>query len=171
MKIPLDHICVKSGVLCPRCQGLVASGAVEDHEVNVMRALLELEGTPEFKFLRNSIYHRAIKLGDFLAILLQLADSVSNPRLINRLDRHLSDALGMRVRVIDRSSGNIKHIVSQLIMPARVSGINTLWLPDGSTQYIVRIPRSDSRYLPASREVIEEVLSNLIGSGVRIRAE
>ncbi len=136
-----------------------------------MQVLLELEDDPEFKLLKNATYYKAVRVDNFLVVTLQFADSIVNPRLINRLDRRLSELLNLKVRVIDKSTGNIKHIVSQLIMPARVSGINTLWLPDGSTQYIVRIPRSDSRYLPASKEIIEEVLSNLIGGGVRIRAE
>ncbi len=171
MKIPLDQICVKSGVLCPRCQGLVDSRAVEPHEVEVIRVLLELEDNADFQFLKGATYYKAVRSDNFLVLLIHLPDSYANPRLISKLDRQLSELLGVKVRVVDRSSNNIKSIALQLMMPARVSGINTLWLPDGSTQYIVRIPKSDSRYLPASREVIEEVLTNLIGSSVRIRTE
>lgn len=171
MKIPLDQICVKSGVLCPRCQGLVDSRAVEPYEIEVMRALLDLENNPDFKFLKDLVYYKAVKSGNFLVLLLQFPDFSTTPRLISKLDKQLTEMLGIKVRVIDRSSNNIKSVALQLIMPARVSGINTLWLPDGSTQYIVRIPRSDSRYLPASKEVIEEVLSSLVGNSVRIRTE
>lgn len=171
MKIPLDQICVKSGVLCPRCQGLVESRVVEPYEVEVMRALLELEDNANFQFLKEATYYKAVRLNNFLVLLIDLPNSYTNPWTLNKLDRQLSELLSVKVRVIDKSSNNIKSIVLQLVMPARVSGINTLWLPDGSTQYIVRIPKSDSRYLPASKEVIEEVLTNLIGSSVRIRTE
>lgn len=171
MRIPLDHICVRSGVLCPRCQGLVDSRVVEPYEVDVMRVLLDLEDKPEFKFLKDAVYHKTLKLADLLVITIQLPDSLTNQRLINKLDRQLSEVLGIKVRVIDKSVNNIRSIAFQLVTPARISGINTLWLPDGSVQYIVRIPKSDSRYLPASKEVIEEVLSTLVGSSVRIRTE
>lgn len=171
MRIPLDHICVRSGVLCPRCQGLVDSRVVEPYEVDVMRVLLDLEDKPEFKFLKDAVYHKALRLADLLVITIQLPDSLTNQRLINKLDKQLSEVLGIKVRVIDKSVNNIKSIAFQLVTPARISGINTLWLPDGSVQYIVRIPKSDSRYLPASKEVIEEVLSTLVGSSVRIRTE
>jgi RNA-binding protein YhbY len=158
-------------VLCPRCQGLVDSRVVEPYEVDVMRVLLDLEDKPEFKFLKDAVYHKTLKLADLLVITIQLPDSLTNQRLINKLDRQLSEVLGIKVRVIDRSVNNIRSIAFQLVTPARISGINTLWLPDGSVQYIVRIPKSDSRYLPASKEVIEEVLSTLVGSSVRIRTE
>lgn len=171
MRIPLDHICVRSGVLCPRCQGLVDSRVVESYEVDVMRVLLDLEDKPEFKFLKDAVYHKTLKLADLLVITIQLPDSLTNQRLINKLDKQLSEVLGIKVRVIDKSVNNIRSIAFQLVTPARISGINTLWLPDGSVQYIVRIPKSDSRYLPASKEVIEEVLSTLVGSSVRIRTE
>jgi len=171
VRIPLDHICVRSGVLCPRCQGLVDSRVVEPYEVDVMRVLLDLEDKPEFKFLKDAVYHKTLKLADLLVITIQLPDSLTNQRLINKLDRQLSEVLGIKVRVIDKSVNNIRSIAFQLVTPARISGINTLWLPDGSVQYIVRIPKSDSRYLPASKEVIEEVLSTLVGSSVRIRTE
>ncbi|MCC6022306.1 MAG: transcription elongation factor [Desulfurococcaceae archaeon] len=171
MRIPLDHICVRSGVLCPRCQGLVDSRVVEPYEVDVMRVLLDLEDKPEFKFLKDAVYHKTLKLADLLVITIQLPDSLTNQRLINKLDKQLSEVLGIKVRVIDKSVNNIRSIAFQLVTPARISGINTLWLPDGSVQYIVRIPKSDSRYLPASKEVIEEVLSTLVGSSVRIRTE
>lgn len=171
MRIPLDHICVRSGVLCPRCQGLVDSRVVESYEVDVMRVLLDLEDKPEFKFLKDAVYHKTLKLADLLVITIQLPDSLTNQRLINKLDKQLSEVLGIKVRVIDKSVNNIRSIAFQLVTPARISGINTLWLPDGSVQYIVRIPKSDSRYLPASKEVIEEVLSTLVGNSVRIRTE
>jgi RNA-binding protein YhbY len=171
VRIPLDHICVRSGVLCPRCQGLVDSRVVEPYEVDVMRVLLDLEDKPEFKFLKDAVYHKTLKLADLLVITIQLPDSLTNQRLINKLDKQLSEVLGIKVRVIDKSVNNIRSIAFQLVTPARISGINTLWLPDGSVQYIVRIPKSDSRYLPASKEVIEEVLSTLVGSSVRIRTE
>lgn len=171
MKIPLDHICVKSGVLCPRCQRLVDSRVVEPYEVDVMRALLDLEDVAEFRFLRTATYQKSIKMDNLLVLILQLSDSLVHPKVLTKLDKQLSDLLGIKVRVIDKSSGSVKTLVSQLIAPARVIGINTLWLPDGSIQYIVRIPRSDNRYLPASRETLEGVLGSLIGSSVRIKVE
>ena len=171
MKIPLDHICVKSGVLCPRCQRLVDNRVIEPYEIDIMRTLLDLEENAEFRFLRTATYQRSIKINNLLVLVLQLSNSFVQPRVLARLDKHLSDLLGIKVRVIDKGSGNIKTLVSQLIAPARVIGINTLWLPDGSIQYIVRIPKSDNRYLPASKEILEDVLGNLIGNNVRIKVE
>jgi transcription antitermination factor NusA-like protein len=59
----------------------------------------------------------------------------------------------------------------QLVYPARVTGVNTLWLPDGSVEHIVRVPRSDLRYLPTRITSIEEALSKISGVSVKIRIE
>jgi len=170
VKIPLDHICVKTGVLCPRCERLVSSGEIEKFEVNVMRLLLELEEKTEFKFLRNAIYHKAINVDNFLILIIELKEHITS-RLLGRLGRALSDELKMRVRVVNKSNTNIREIASQLLYPARVIGVNTLWLPDGTVEHIVRIPRSDSRYLPSNIYALEQVLSVVTGMNVKIRTE
>jgi len=148
----------------------VSSGEIEKFEVNVMRLLLELEEKTEFKFLRNAIYHKAINVDNFLILIIELKEHITS-RLLGRLGRALSDELKMRVRVVNKSNTNIREIASQLLYPARVIGVNTLWLPDGTVEHIVRIPRSDSRYLPSNIYALEQVLSVVTGMNVKIRTE
>ncbi|HDD26170.1 MAG TPA: transcription elongation factor NusA [Acidilobales archaeon] len=173
MRIPLDYVCVKSGILCPRCQSLVRSGAIEEFEVDLMKMLLELEeGNPEFRFLRNLTYVKAIKSGNFLVLMVKRHGGPIPHNSLVKLARVLSDRLGkIRVRVIDKTQGDLKSIATQLLSPARVLGINILWLPDGTTQHVIRVPRFDNRYLPYSREVLEQILTSIIGHPVRIRIE
>jgi hypothetical protein len=76
MKIPLDYLCVKSGLLCNRCQSLVDSGEVDSFEVKVMQALLELEET-QFKELKDSTYYKAIKVNDLLILLVGSGPSMT----------------------------------------------------------------------------------------------
>ena len=171
MKIPLDYLCVKTGVLCPRCQRLVDTGVVKDYEVPVMRALLELEDRPDFKYLKNSTYVKALKLNDVMILIIEVKDLNVKPKDLGRLGRMLSSKLNIKVRAINKVSGNIRELARQLIYPARVTGVNTLWLPDGSVEHIVRIPKGDLRYLPARMSSLEEVLSKMTGMSVRIRVE
>lgn len=169
MKIPLDHVCVRTGVLCPRCQRLVESGEVEKYEVDVMRELLNLEERPDFKFLKDAKYVKSILTRNMLVLIIEAADSNIHPRILGRLGRALSEKLNTRVRVINKAHGDLREIARQLMYPARVIGVNTLWLPDGTVEHIVRIPRSDSRYLPANTAVLEDILSKITGMNVRIR--
>ncbi|MCC6014574.1 MAG: transcription elongation factor [Desulfurococcaceae archaeon] len=167
MRIPLDQLCVKSGVLCPRCESLVRSGAVTELDVEVMRALLKAESAPDFRFLRDSAYVRSIKLGSMVVIQLD-APNVDSRSLL-KLAKYLESELGSRIRIVNSKGASTKELVRSIIQPARVLGVNTLWLPDGTMEYVVRIPKSDLRYLPAPQEEIENLLTAMVGANVRIR--
>ncbi|ARM75999.1 transcription elongation factor NusA [Acidianus manzaensis] len=168
MKIPLDYLCVKSGLLCNRCQSLVDSGEVDPFEVKVMEALLELEDT-QFKELKDSTYYKSIKVNNLLILLVGSGPSMTIQKWI-KVAKALQDKLGMKVRIIEKSS-NIKSSAVQLLSPARVLGVNTVWLPDGSVQYVIRVSRNERRLLPADAVSLESILSKIHDTRVRIRVE
>ncbi|MGC9009286.1 MAG: transcription elongation factor NusA [Sulfolobales archaeon] len=172
MKIPLDYICVKTGVLCPRCRKLVESGVVSEFEVDLMRLLIDLESDPEFKnFLNNFTYVKAYKISDTIVILGEYPQR-SDQRIIQRISKILGDRLNAKVRIISAGAKkDIKSIVSQLVFPARIIGVNIVWLPDGSHQYVVRIPRTDLRYMPMSSDNVEKLIEMISGESVRIKIE
>jgi sorbitol-specific phosphotransferase system component IIBC len=158
---------VKSGVLCPRCESLVRSGAVTELDVEVMRVLLKAESAPDFRFLRDSEYVRSVKLSNIVVVQLDAPNTDSKSLL--KLAKYLESELGSRVRIVNSKSASTKELVRSIIQPARVLGVNTLWLPDGTMEYVVRIPKSDLRYLPAPQEEVENLLSAMVGTNVRIR--
>jgi sorbitol-specific phosphotransferase system component IIBC len=158
---------VKSGVLCPRCESLVRSGAVTELDVEVMRVLLKAESAPDFRFLRDSEYVRSVKLSNIMVVQLDAPNTDSKSLL--KLAKYLESELGSRVRIVNSKSASTKELVRSIIQPARVLGVNTLWLPDGTMEYVVRIPKSDLRYLPAPQEEVENLLSAMVGTNVRIR--
>ncbi|MCX8184600.1 MAG: transcription elongation factor NusA [Sulfolobales archaeon] len=169
MKIPLDQLCVRSGVLCPRCEALVKSSAITELDLEVMKVLLKTESIPDYKFLRDSEYIRSVNLGSVLIVQLNTPSIGVDQRSLVKLSKHLESYFKTRVRVVDAKNASTKDLVRNIIQPARVLGVNTLWLPDGSMEYVVRIPRTDLKHLPASQEDIEYLLSQIVGANVRIR--
>ncbi len=168
MKIPLDYLCVKSGLLCNRCQSLVDSGQVDNFEINVMKILLDLEDT-QFKELKDSTYYKAIKVNNILILLVSSGPSMTIQKSI-KVAKVLQEKLGMKVRIIEKTS-NIKSSAVQLLSPARVLGVNTVWLPDGSVQYVIRVSRTEKRLVPADALVLESALSKIHDTQVKIRVE
>jgi transcription antitermination factor NusA-like protein len=167
MKIPLDVICVRSGVLCPRCRRLVESGEHQEVEVDVMKHLLELENDNNFKFLKNSSYVKSYKVNTTLIVILDIAEPVPRQNFI-RLAKALEERLGLRIRIVQKTS-DPKQFIQQLISPARIQGIDSVWTPDGSVQHIVRIPKSDVRFLPMRIDVLENLLSSIYNEIYRIK--
>lgn len=172
MKIPLDILCVKTGVLCPRCQSILRSGSVRDYEVDVMRELLDLEELADFKFLKDMEYVRSVTgEGALVVILQETKDNTPDPRSLNKLSWTLSERLKIRARIITNTK-DLKEVVKQLVFPARITSVNTIWLPDGTVEYVVRVPKFELRNLPFKRrEIIEDLLTQITGNVVRIRAD
>lgn len=168
VKIPLDYICVKTGILCPRCQRLVDTGKVSREEIPIMKALIELEEDKEFKQLKDLQYEKAISSKDLVVIIVKSGDA--DPLFLKKTAKALSESLGKRVQIVEQSK-DLKRLASELLSPVRINGVNTVWLPDGSTEYIVRISRFDLKSLPSKIDVLEEILSKIIGAPARIRPE
>ncbi len=172
LRFPLDYICVKTGVLCPRCQKLIDSGEVEVFEVDIMRVLIDLENDDELKDLVKSLtYIKSYKVSDTIVVLVDLKEKFVHPSILQRIARAIGERLRARVRVINSASKDLRSVASQLVFPARILGINTVWLPDGSTFYVVRIPRNEARYIPIPLSTVERILSSITGIDVQIRAE
>lgn len=168
MKIPLDYICVKSGVLCPRCRHMVESGQVQKYEIEVIRHLIELEERdPAFRFLRDATYVKSYMIDDFLVLIIDILNDVA-PQTLIRLARVLGERLNMKVRAVKRLN-DMKMVIAQILSPARIQGVNTVWSPDGTVQYVVRISRYDARFLPISIDELEKLLNMIFNKAFKIK--
>ncbi len=164
MRIPLDVICVKTGILCPSCQRKVDEGIVQPYEVDVMRKLLELE-EKELKQLRNFEYVKSYDLGSVLIVVLK--GDQTDPELIRKVRQALTKALDRRVRVVIKVP-EPREVASQVLIPLTVKGVNVVWLPSGTQKYVVRV-KGPIRKLPAPKEELEKVLSDILGAPIEIR--
>lgn len=170
MKLPLDHVCVRTGILCPLCERKVSSGMVEPFEVDVMRAITDLEQDQELKgYMGDMAYVKAYRFRDTIVILVDRRSEIPQ-EIYQRISRSLGDLLKANVRIL-WSSKDLKSIASQLLFPARILGVNIVWLPDGSSFYVLRIPRRDLRGLSLPLRAAEQILSKIAGSSVQIRSE
>lgn len=157
VRIPLDTICVRSGLLCPRCEARIREGEYEEWEVDVMKALLDVG-----ERLGGEVrYVKAHRVGGEVYIFLEA------PRgLPVWLGQELSRALGARVYVVEYSK-DIRRLASNLLHPARVIGLDYSYLPDGSTLLQVKVDRSPRRGV---EELAKKVLSLVSGMEVTIQA-
>ncbi len=161
--------------MCPRCQALVDSGKVDEREVDIMRALIELEESGKVPELRDAVYHKAYFIdSNLIIIVMDVGGTSSVPvftRLARKIEQALSDKLGgVRVKIVPRVN-DIRTLAAHLLYPARVLGVNYVYMPDGSVEYVVRVSRRDRRRVEPQKEFLESVLSELSGQKVRIRFE
>ena len=167
MKYPLDRICVKSGILCPRCQRLVDTGVVKEYEIPIMKELILLEESKYKELRQKGTYHKSYRSNNLVIVVV---DGIGNPRILEKLSKELSSKLGLRVKVVERK-GDQRLFIEQIVHPATLLGVNTLWLPDGTEQIVVRIYRRDYRIIGPRKEDYEKILGQIFGKAVRIRFE
>jgi transcription antitermination factor NusA-like protein len=161
----LDKICVKSGILCPNCQRKVDTGIVGKYEIPIMRELMFLED--EMKELRKGEYVKAYEVDNMVIVLVKGFD---NQEELDKISRRLSERLGRKARLVNLVNDQRK-LVEQVIAPATLLGLNTVWMLDGREEIIVRVARRDQRFLAGRKKKLEELLSKILGRSVRIRFE
>jgi len=138
-----------------------------------MKALIELEESEGLQTLKKATYYKAYFIdGDMVIIVMDLGVGTSVPvfsRYAREIEQRLREKLGRKVRVIPKAN-DVRGLATHLLYPVRILGVNTLWLPDGSIEYVVRIPRRDERRLGNAKEVYERILSELLGKRTRIKS-
>ncbi|GAB6148240.1 transcription elongation factor NusA [Stetteria hydrogenophila] len=158
VRIPLDKVCVRTGFLCPACQAKVEKGIVQPWEVDVMRALLEVEdelGPLDFEYVR------AERVKGTLYIFVRGAMGAP-ARVEEALAGKLREKGVRRVRILGEASDPVSAIKVAL-HPARVLGVNRYYLPDGSVYYVARVPKADRDLLPGRLEDARYLLSKIEG--------
>jgi len=162
LKYPLDRICIKSGVYCPYCQQKIESEVVEKSELEVLRALVELED--KLKFLKKGEYVKSITLNDEVYVFVKDDFDLSE---LNTLEHELSKELHRKVRVIEYVP-DTRRLVERIMYPASIISINRVWLPNGTEIMNIRISRRDRKHLTPSKEQIEALIEKISGVKTRI---
>jgi transcription antitermination factor NusA-like protein len=165
MKTPICTIDIKSGFLCGRCQDKLEKGLITQLDIDMAKELLSLEDkNPSLKDVE---FKRAVDTGQMVIVIVgqgNLPEALtSKGNVIKELEKRLSK----KIRVIEENS-NIRRTIEDMVTPAAVLGINTLWLPDGSLEKKVRLSANDSKKLPADIQVLEEAVKSLTRERIRI---
>ncbi len=165
MKIPFCAFCVKTRVFCARCQELLESRQYDTVDVDVINAILNVKQRFE-QHLSNVEYVKSYSTDDSIIVVLRGIKSV--PRnVIQEFEQALREQLGKKVRVVERTS-NINELAAQLAQPARILTVAVSWLPDGTSEAVVKITRYEARRLPFKPEELARILSLITGTPVRV---
>lgn len=164
MKLPICLVCMKSGILCPSCQEKFDRGEISPLDIEVARHLLEIE--KKYPAIKDSTFFKAIDVGKMLIVLVKSERRLYRP-LWNKVAKKLSLRVNKPVRVVEKTA-SIRQIAEQVLAPARVLGVNVVWLPDGSRENYIKISQSDMKRLAISVRQAEKVISEFTKEVVHI---
>jgi transcription antitermination factor NusA-like protein len=165
VKAELCSFCLKSGILCPKCSARLKSGDISGVDLKVARLLLSLE--VKFPSLQNVFFHRAVDAGRTLAIVVGPGDV---PRLLGyggKIIRAISEETGKSVRVLEFGVDD-RRFLEDLFAPLNIVTINTIWLPDGSTETRVILRRRRGSQLPFDLKTLKEIASKIRNITLRV---
>ncbi len=166
VKTVLCSFCLKSGILCPKCLARVKSGEVTELDLKIARLLLPLE--EKYPSLQNVYFHGAVEADNTLAIIVGPGDV---PRILSyggKIIKTLSEETGKNIRVLEYGVDDRKFL-EDLFAPLNIVTINTIWLPDGTTEtrVILRRRRRDSR-LPFNVKALKEIARKVRNITLRV---
>lgn len=167
MNTPLCQFCLKSGILCPKCQENLRLGKIDDLDIKIARLLLKLE--KKYSSLGDITFHKAYSANDLIAIVV---DRGNLPILLGyggKIIRELSEKTGKKIRILEKEGGRRKFL-EDLFAPINIVTINTIWLPDGSTETRV-ILAGHPRRLPADVETLKTLAWKIRKMTLRIGFE
>lgn len=147
MQIQLCEFCLKSGMLCSKCQAKLESGEVSDQYMEVAKTLLNMEN--QYQFLQKVRLDNVLDAGGYLILVVGKGDNAKF-NSAQKLIRDLGDKFNKRVLVIESGTKDRKFL-EDLFANQHIVTINIIWLPDGSTETRVVLQGRGSRRLSKKR--------------------
>lgn len=165
VSIPLDKICVRNGIFCPKCQSLLDQGKYTNVDVAVMKALLDLERKyREF----NIRFVKSYQIDDLLYVLVEARPGV--PASLGKDIRlRLPEDLGIeRVMVVEYRK-DPRTMIEQLFHPHPIISLEEAFLPDGSNVAIIKLPRDAEGFMKTFKgRILLRLTQKLLGKPVYI---
>jgi len=155
MQTSICEVCLKSNILCNACQEKLNKGMISKTEVDVLRFLYNL--SEKMRSLRDVKISRIVDCG----VLLIIAGRGDAARLVGKggsVVKAVAKQFKKSVRVLEEAT-SFKEFIEELISPAHVNGINTLY-KDNEEIYKVRIPAVEKSHLLFTPENLSQIISN-----------
>lgn len=154
MKTALCSFCLKSGILCQKCSARLKSGEISELDLKIARLLLSLE--EKYPSLQNVCFHKAVDAGKTLALIVGPGDVSRLLGFGGKIIRALGEETGGNIRVLEHG-GDERKFLEDLFAPLSIMTINTIWLPDGSTETRAILRRRRSLQLPFDLKALKEI--------------
>lgn len=134
-------------------------------DLEIARLLLSLED--RYPSLQEVYFHKAVEANGVLAVVVKRGDM---PRLLGyggKIIKALGEKTGKKIRILEHGVDDRKFL-EDLFVPLSVLTINTIWLPDGTTETRVILRRRGRRRAPINVEASKEIAQKVRGISLRV---
>jgi transcription antitermination factor NusA-like protein len=165
MKTELCSFCLKSGILCQKCSAKVKAGEISEIDLKIARLLLSLE--EKYPSIQNVCFYKAVEVDKTLAIIVGHGDV---PRLLgygSKILKALGEETGKSVRILEHGVDDRKFL-EDLFTPLSILTINTIWLPDGTTETRVILKKRRGSPAPFDSKALKEIARKVRKMSLRV---
>jgi transcription antitermination factor NusA-like protein len=141
------------------------SGEVSELDLKIARSLLSLE--EKFPYLQNVNFYKAIDADGTLAIVVGQGDVSRLLGYGGKIIKALGEETGKNIRVLEYGGDNRKFL-EDLFAPMSIVTINTIWLPDGSTETRVILKRRRGMHSFLDVKALKEIASKVRNMTLRV---
>jgi transcription antitermination factor NusA-like protein len=158
------HFCLKSGILCSKCQSKLRQGEISQTDLEIGRLLLSLESS--HPLLQEINFHKAVETDGVLALIVGKGDVARLLSTGGKILRTIGEKTGKNIKVLETGVEDRKFL-EDLFAPVSIITINTIWLPDGSQETRV-ILRRRGRRPPFDIGAIKQIAQKVRGMTLRV---
>lgn len=133
--------------------------------MKIARLLLSLE--EKYPSLQNIYFHKVVDVDNTLAVIVGQGDV---PRLLGyggKIVRNLAEETGKTVRFLEFGADDRKFL-EDLFAPLNIMTINTIWLPDGSTETRAILRRRRGLQPSFDVKALKEIARRVRGMTLRV---
>ena len=165
VKLQLCNFCLKSGILCSTCQAKVRSGEVGETYLAVARLLLSLEA--KYPPLQEVTFYDAVEADRVLGLVVGRNDVARLLGYGGKIIRAIGERTGKSVRILEKGVDDRKFL-EDLFAPLPIVTINTIWLPDGTTETRAILKRRGRRTSLIDIEAVKKIAKKVRNMVLRV---
>ncbi|MHA1916799.1 MAG: hypothetical protein ACTSUV_00585 [Candidatus Ranarchaeia archaeon] len=168
MIAPVCITCLRSGILCESCQQKLDNGDITQLDVDILKEMITKEKS--YPLLKKVEFVRTIGIKD--VVLLQV-NRKSIPVLTNLREeviKPIERKLGIEIHIVSNTR-KVSRLVAEILSPIEILGVDTIFVPDGTTERKIRISKTEEDKIYSDKTTIEKILHQLTNENFRILFE
>jgi transcription antitermination factor NusA-like protein len=134
-------------------------------DLRIGRLLLSLES--KFPPLQEVNFHKAVEADNVIALIVGRGDVARLLSYGGKIIKEIGENTGKSIRVLEHGVDTRKFL-EDLFAPLSIITINTIWLPDGSTETRVILRRRGRRRPPLRWNALKEIAQKVRGMTIRV---
>jgi len=161
MRLPVCTFDLESDMLCTNCQARLNRGELTHFEIEFSKWLLE-KGK-EYPSLVDLTLQRAAKAGDRLILVVKKRGKeliLGEEELVSEMTEQFGEPL------IVEGPTKLRRTIREFIHPANEIGVNSLYLPDGSKESVVKLRDEDRDRISYTTDELRLIVSAVMGESV-----